>query len=89
MQVGPNENEVNKESQHTHEIFNLMAKSIALKKKERESLIEMNQEKFSQSPYNVKKLKVAPNIIYPKNNKDELFMLSEGNRNKNIYTTSH
>lgn len=70
-------------------MYNLIAKSIAKRKEEIQNTIDLNQDKFQNSPYSTKKLKIIPQIIYVKNNKDQLFMMSESNKNMRTYSSSH
>lgn len=67
----------------------MIAKSIVKKKDEINNIIELNTEKFENSPYQNKQMKVKPNIIYVKDNKDQLFLMSEGKKNVRTYSSSH
>jgi hypothetical protein len=58
----------------------MMAQSIVKKKHERQNLLELNKDKYEHSPYRNKLLKTRPPIIYSKDNNEQLFMLSEGER---------
>ena len=40
------------------------------KKDELNNMIDLNTDRFENSPYSNKKMKVKPNIIYIKDNKD-------------------
>ena len=66
-----------------------MAISIKQRCEERLKNLELNKERFHQSPYSIKQLKLRPHVIYPRENKDHLFVMSEGNRQVKEFTTSH
>ncbi|CDW88589.1 UNKNOWN [Stylonychia lemnae] len=67
----------------------MMAQSIVKKNTERQNLIDLNKDKYVNSPYKNKLLKTRPPIIYSKDNNEHLFMLSEGERKVKAFTTSH
>lgn len=54
-----------------------MAKEIKIKSQQRLTTTQLNQTWIGTTPYRNPALQLRPRLIYVKDNKDQLFMLSE------------
>ena len=76
-------------SKGSPDLYHMVGETIKKKKEELQNLIDINRDRYSQSPYQMRKLKTKPRVIYPKNNQDRLYLFSEGDRNVPVYKCSH